>query len=91
MGPRWTFDDAMRPTDFDKAIYQYRHDRPAPCRLAADVYLDLRHPDFVWFEHLGLIRAERAEVVLAPGVLEMLLTLAGPRSNTLPAPPAARR
>jgi len=44
-------------------------------RLATDVYLDCRHADFVWFEHVGLIRAP--EVVIAPGVLEVLLALAG--------------
>jgi hypothetical protein len=48
-------------------------------RLPADLYLDVRHPLLVWFERLGVIRAERAEVVLEPGVLDVLLALAGPK------------
>ncbi len=50
---------------------------PAPSRLAANDYLDIRDARFVWFEHLELVRAESAEVVLAPGVLEVLLALVG--------------
>jgi hypothetical protein len=46
-------------------------------RLSADVYLDVRHPDFVWFERLGLIRAEGAEVLILPGVIQVILALAG--------------
>jgi hypothetical protein len=31
----------------------------------------------VWFESLGLIYADGADVVIAPGVLEVLLALGG--------------
>jgi hypothetical protein len=54
-----------------------REDLPGRPRLAADVYLDLRHPGLFWFEHLGLIRAEREWVEVAPGALDILLALAG--------------
>ena len=46
-------------------------------RLNADDYLDLRCPQLEWFERLGVIRADGAEVVIQPGVLDVVLALAG--------------
>ena len=45
--------------------------------LPVNAYLDCRVPEFAWFEHFGLIKAEGAEVVIQPGALDMILTLAG--------------
>jgi hypothetical protein len=52
-------------------------ERPAPLRLPADVYLDLRHAGLFWFEHFGLIRAEGDAVEIEPRALDVLRALAG--------------